>query len=232
MKSNATQIAEYKKTIDQIIASTTHDVDDEKVRNRIATSMSRAISMSKMTGDGSVRQPRQTTLYRFANLLRDSTSFDQLDAKCKKAFNERYDCRAWKLLDKFDLDWDVHFNIPESPKEKKAREVKEKAQLIEDERRRQAEIEEKSLSAEASSTVDNILTKEEAQAEGLLPEANPTPKEKAKDVQTFEVIIEVLVKDAEKKIEKKLEKEIEGLKDIIRHHQHRDDNKVVVVTEV
>ena len=223
-KQNAEQIkAEYKKTIDQIIASTTHDTTDERVRNRVATSMSRAISMSKMTGDGSVRQPRQTTLSRFAILLRDSTTFEQLDAKCKKAFDGRYDCRAYKLLDKFDLDWDVKFDIPESPKEKKARMTKERLDLIADEEKRQVGQAEKDAQFEASNAVDNVITEEDAKSEGLLPR-----KPKTKDVETFEALVAALVEKTEKKFEKK----IEELREIIRHHQHLDDNKVVVVKEI
>ena len=220
MNGNEAQIAEYKKTIDNILESTMHDKLDERVRNRIATSMSRAINMSKMTGDGSVRQPRQTVLYRFATILKDCNTFEQLDKRCREAFQNRYDCRAWKLLEKFDIDWDIKFDIPETRKEKKAREERERLALIEEETIRQQGEPEKELAVVAQNSVDNALTKKEAEAEDILDVAKVAP------------IAITAVEASIHKLEQRLEKKIEELREIIRHHQHLEGNKVVVITEV
>lgn len=214
MSTNSPQLAEYKKTIDRVMAATTHDSSDEMIRNKIATSMARAISMSKVAGDGSIRQPSQTILYRFANIIIDCKTYEQLDQRCKVAFKNRYDCTANKLIEKFHMyNWDINFDVPETAKETKAREKRESLVLIEAEEKRQLEE-------------GQLEPKIIAENTEVMPETTPA-KAKSKDVQTFEVIIEALVKD----VEKKFEKRIEELKEIIRYHQHRDD-KVVMVKEI
>ena len=215
--------AEYRKTIDSIIESTNYDKTDERIRDKLATSISRAINMSKIAGDGSIRQPRQTVLYRFATILKDCNTYEQAEKRCREAFRGRFDCRANRLFAKFNYDWNISFDVPEieTRKEKKAKKEKERLALIEEERIRQEQ--------EQGDIKDQLAEAEEVQAAiseqvEVVTKAKPQPK----DVETFEGILQALIE----KTEKKFEKRIEELREIIRHHQHLEDNKVVMVTEI
>ena len=214
MNSNEAQIIEYKKTIDNILESTNHDKTDEIIRNKIATSISRAISMSKATGVGEVRQPRQTILYRFSTILKDCKTYEQLDKRCKEAFVGRSDCKANRLLEKFSLDWNINFDVPETFKEKKVREERERLALIEDEKDRQRE----EAAVPAQHSADNVLAEEETTAEGQ--RAISQIKEKT----TLEARLE--------KLEKRVDMKVEELKELLRYHQHTEDNKVVIIKEI
>lgn len=99
------------KAVEHVMNSMNHEEDNVLIRHKIATSMKRAINMSKQAG-GDITEPQKTVLYRFATLLDGCKSFEELENKCIKAFDNRTDCKAHKLLVKFDYDWKMNFSVP------------------------------------------------------------------------------------------------------------------------
>lgn len=219
------------KAINHVMNSMNHGPDDAQVRHKIATSMKRAINMSKQAG-GDITEPQKTILYRFATLLDGCKSFEELESKCIKAFKNRTDCKADRLLFKFDYDWKVPFTIPAFaviPKlpRKGSREW---------------------LALEAQKDLESNPASEETPAESKV-EPETLEQQETKAVEILAVAV-MRIEGLERK-NGILEREIENIKKAqiisvnttpqnsaikelttkLRNHEHRD-GKVVVITEV
>lgn len=105
--------AQMQKAVDRVLNTTTHGLDDADARKRITTCMTRAISMSKVRG-GDVAEPKKTAIYRFATLLDGCKSFKEIEERCKKAFGDQASFKAINLFKRFDFDWNINFEIPET----------------------------------------------------------------------------------------------------------------------
>lgn len=103
--------AQIQSAVDHVISMMDCDVDDFDIRNKISTSMKRAVRMSTSKG-GDINEPNKTAIHRFATLLDGCKSFEELEDKCFKAFNGRADFSARKLLYKFDFDWSMNYKVP------------------------------------------------------------------------------------------------------------------------
>jgi hypothetical protein len=203
--------AYIQPAIDHVIGAMDCDSDDFDIRHKIATSMKRAITMST-NKDGDVREPKQTIIYRFATLLDGCKSFEELENKCLKAFDGRGDCRADKLLTKFDFDWTMPFTIPSFKiKPKPPRKNSKEWLRLEEEKNLKENPPVAETPAESIATPDTI-EKQEILAEGILAQA----------VMRIEALERSLDKTTNQ-----LEKTTQQFK----LHEHRD-GKVVVVTEV
>ncbi len=192
-----------QKAIDHIINATHHDPNEFVVRKKMATSMRRAINMSTQAG-GDINEPKKTVLYRFATLLDGCKSFEELEKKCIKAFDERGDCRAEKLLFKFDFDWKMPYVIP--PIEKKPAYGKRGKSISED------KASEVSIPEQSQKPDEKLIEQQEEKAEGILALA----------VQRLEAL---------ERTNASLVAKVEKFTAQLRAHSHLD-GKVVVITEV
>jgi hypothetical protein len=118
-------LQQYPKEITNILKATTADPKDEAARLKVATTLARGLSFTKIR-TGEDRAPADTELYKLATVIRQAKTREQFDELLQQIMPKAKS----GILEKYNLTW----NLPWSTEQEEGQEKKPR-------RRRAKEVE-------------------------------------------------------------------------------------------
>ena len=110
-------LQQYPKEITNILKATTADPKDETARLKVATTLARGLSFTKIR-TGEDRTPADTELYKLATVIRQAKSREQFDALLQQVIPKAKS----GILQKYNLSWNLPWPTEqEEGQEKKPR---------------------------------------------------------------------------------------------------------------
>ena len=108
-------LQQYPKEITNILKATTADPKDETARLKVATTLARGLSFTKIR-TGEDRTPADTELYKLARVIRQAKSREQFDTLLQQSIPKVKS----HILEKYNLSW----NLPWSTEQEEGQEKK------------------------------------------------------------------------------------------------------------
>ncbi len=110
-------LQQYPKEITDILKATTADPKDETARLKVATTLARGLSFTKIR-TGEDRTPADTELYKLARVIRQAKSQEQFDELLQQSIPKVKS----HILEKYNLSWNLSWSTEqEEGQEKKPR---------------------------------------------------------------------------------------------------------------
>jgi hypothetical protein len=110
-------LQQYPKEITHILKATTADPKDEAARLKVATTLARILSFTKIR-TGEDRTPQDTEVYKLAAAIRQAKSQEQFEMALQQAIPKAKS----RILEKYNLAWNVPWLTEEEQwQEKKPR---------------------------------------------------------------------------------------------------------------
>ncbi len=105
-----------QRIITNILKATTADPKDETARLKVATTLARGLSFTKIR-TGEERAPADTELYKLAKVIRQAKSREQFDELLQQVIPKAKS----GILEKYNLSWNLPWSTEEEGQEKKPR---------------------------------------------------------------------------------------------------------------
>jgi hypothetical protein len=114
-------LKQYRKEITHILKATTADPKDETARLKVATTLARALSFTKIR-TGEDRTPQDTEVYKVAAVIRQAKSREQFEMALQQAIPKSKS----RILEKYNLAW----NLPWLTEQEQWQEKKPRGQRV------------------------------------------------------------------------------------------------------
>ncbi len=117
-------LQQYPKEITNILNATTADPKDETARLKVATTLARGLSFTKIR-TGEDRTPADTELYKLATVIRQAKSREQFDELLRQSIPKVKS----HILEKYNLSWNLPWPTEQEegqekkPRRRRAKEV-------------------------------------------------------------------------------------------------------------
>jgi outer membrane murein-binding lipoprotein Lpp len=95
-------LQQYRKEITHILKATTADPKDEAARLKVATTLARVLSFTKIR-TGEDRTPKDTEVYKVAAAIRRAKSREQFETALQQAIPKAKS----RILEKYNLAWNL-----------------------------------------------------------------------------------------------------------------------------
>ncbi len=119
-------LQQYPKEITHILKATTADPKDETARLKVATTLARALSFTKIR-TGEDRTPQDTEVYKVAAAIRQAKDREQFKTLLRQAIPKPKP----HILKKYNLAWNVPWLTEQEQEEKPRRRRARKAEVSE-----------------------------------------------------------------------------------------------------